>query len=307
MKNATLSLIASTAVFAATSIYLAVELGKARDELAAATAARPAITARVVQPTADAFRQVAAAQPPAPKSPAKSAPLPAAARLEAVPSMGRSDARFGDEPRSDAADHQRRLMQETRVRQRYADMPHELGLDKAQADKLFDLLTDSQLASFNDRRSYRDDPAGSRAIADAESAQRDAAIEALLGPDKAAEFQSFEKSIPARMQVGRIDAQMTAADIPLREDQRTAMIAMIAAEQAARPPPDRDPAGNDPDYRSRMLDWQAGYSARVQQQVEPLLTPAQQARFREAVEVQNARRAAERARADAQRSAQQQP
>jgi hypothetical protein len=109
------------------------------------------------------------------------------------------------------------------------------------------------------------------------------------------------------MQVGRIDADMTAADIPLREDQRTKLIATIAAEQAAHPAPQRDAGGNDADYQSAFLAWQADYSKRVQSAVEPLLTAEQRSRYREATEAQNARRAQQRARAEQRRNQQQQP
>jgi hypothetical protein len=311
MKNATLSLLAVTAVFAGTSIYLAVELGKTRDALAAETSARVALEMRARQPETQTFREVTAAQAvrqPAPTLGSAPPPsLPDAAPTANRPAGFKNDERATNDPKSAAMQRQRRLMQEAQLRQRYADMPGELGLDKAQANKLFDLLADSQVAADNGRRTYAEDPIGSRSLADAARQERDASITALLGPDKAAEFLTFEKSIGARMQVGRIDAQMTAADIPLRDDQRKAMIVEIAAEQVERPAPERDPTGSDADYQNRFLDWQAEYSKRVQARVEPLLTADQLARYREAVQVQDARRAQQRARAEQRRNAQQQP
>jgi hypothetical protein len=308
MKTATLSLLAATAVFAGTSIYLAVELGKTRDELAAATQT-PAPDVRAIPDPlpfdeADSPPAVLADTPDAAAPPAlpPGAPPPANRTFN-----GRSEQRGPDVLNSAAAQRQRRLGEETRLRQLFSDMPGELGLDKTTSDRLFDLLADSQSESANNQRRYADDPLGRQSVTDAARQERDAALDALLGPDKAAEFLSFEKSIGARMQVGRIDAQMTAADIPLRDDQRNAMIVELAAEQAARPMPQRDPAVSDADYRASFLKWQDEYSRRVQERVEPLLTPEQRARYREAVEVQNARRAAQRARAEARRNSQQQP
>ena len=315
MKNATLSLLAVTAVFAGTSIYLAVELGETRDALAAETLARAALEMRIRQPEAQSFRELTAAQAVRQPGPMLgSAPPPPPPISDAAPAANRpagfkNDERAAIDVKSAAMQRQRRLMQEAQLRQRYADMPHELGLEKAQADKLFDLLADSQVADANGRRTYAEDPIGSRSLAEAARQERDASITALLGPDKAAEFLTFEKSIGARMQVGRIDAQMTAADIPLRDDQRKAMIVELAAEQAEHPAPERDPAapGSDSDYQTRFLDWQAEYSKRAQARVEPLLTAEQLARYREAVQVQDARRAQQRARAEQRRNAQQQP
>jgi len=311
MKTATLSLLATTAVFAGTSIYLAVELGKTRDALATEVAARvaqdPRIPQREIHVASDMNTAARASAPPA-TQPGPAVPPPADAAPTASPPTGvKYEGRPANEFNSSAAQRQRRLMQEAQLRQRFADMPGELGLDKAQADKLFDLLADSREATADGRRTYAGDPLGSQALADAARRERDAAITALLGPDKAAEFLTFEKSIGARMQVGRIDAQMTAADIPLRDDQRKAMIVELAAEQAERPAPERDPNGNNDDYQARFLDWQAEYSKRVQARVEPLLTAEQLARYREAVQVQDARRAQQRARAGQRRNTQEQP
>jgi hypothetical protein len=182
-------------------------------------------------------------------------------------------------------------------------MPAALDLDPAQADKLFDLLADSRVAEFNDQRGYQGDPVGRQSVEAAAREQRDAAIETLLGPDKAAEFQSFEKSIPARMQVNRIGESMAAANVPLTAAQRTSLIAAVAAEQQAGPPPQRPADGsNDSGYETKFLDWQADYSRRVQARVEPLLTAEQARQYRDAVQMQNARRAEQRARAEARRN-----
>jgi hypothetical protein len=163
----------------------------------------------------------------------------------------------------------------------------------AQADKLFNLLADSQVSMRDEMRAREDDPGSRDDVRDAARQQRDAAIENLLGPAKAAEFQSFEKSIPARMQVNRIGESMEAANVPLSDAQRTSLIAAVMVERDASPPPERSQASGaeEPDYQARFLDWQADLSSRVQARVEPLLTAAQVTQYREAIEVQNARRA----------------
>jgi hypothetical protein len=190
----------------------------------------------------------------------------------------------------------RRTQQEIRLRRTYADMPAVLGLDADQADKLFNLLADSRVNTYDDARAYEGDAAGRQAIEAAARQQRDAAIDALLGPDKAAGFLAFEKSIPARMQVNRIGENMAAANVPLSDAQRDSLIAAVALEQEAFPRPERPADGaGDADYNVRLLDWQAEYSRRVQARIEPLLDSRQLAQYREALQVQNARRANRRA------------
>jgi hypothetical protein len=211
--------------------------------------------------------------------------------------------RRGNSSNLPADPNNRRLQQEIRLRRRYAELPAALGLEAAQADKLYDLLADYQIAAYESGRPYEGDRLGRQSVENATRQQRDAAIEALLGPDKAAEFQSFEKSIPARMQVSRIGESMAAANVPLSDSQRKSLITAVMTEQEAGPPPERFVDGaRDPDYEARFLDWQADYSRRVQQRVEPLLNAEQARQYRDAVQAQNARRAEMRARTESRRN-----
>jgi hypothetical protein len=313
MRNTTLVLAAFTVTFAAASIYLGVQLGDARDQLALAEQGRAADQARILQLEAEfqgleaalASAEDAGVAPPGPPPPAlanqqeTAKPPPPGTPAPPPPSVERR----GNTDDTPAARNNRRLQQEIRLRRRYAEMPEALGLDNAQADKLYDLLAEYRMAETEDGRTYQGDRLGRQSVEDATRQQRDAAIEALLGPDKAAEFQSFEKSIPARMQVNRIGESMAAASVPLSVDQRKTLTAAVMKEQEARPPPERAADGSrDADYEMRFLEWQADYSSRVQASITPLLSSEQARLYRETVQVQNARREERRSRAEARRS-----
>lgn len=307
MKLTTLVPAIIAAACAAASIYLGSELGESRGQVAQLEQARTADAARIRQleqerrdaasmPVRETHELAAAAvaPPPSPAAPSSAD----AVKPEATPPAPR--------PRRDAIDetpegqNMRRLQSEVRLRRTYADMPAALGLNANQADRLFNLLADSQVSMRDEMRGQEGGPDARRAIQDAARAQRDAAIQELLGAQKAAEFQTFEKSIPARMQVNRIGESMAAADLPLSEAQRSSLIAAVMSEREASPPPER-PQGSSPgdaDYQARYLDWQADFSARVQARAEPLLTADQVAQYRQAITVQNARRAEARARAE---------
>jgi hypothetical protein len=253
--------------------------------LASAEETMPAAPAVARQPTLPADGKPAVLPPPGAATPSP--------RME----------RRGNSSNLPADANNRRLQQEIRLRRRYAELPGALGLEAAQADKLYDLLADYQIAEYESGRPYEGDRLGRQSVESATRQQRDAAIEALLGPDKAAEFQSFEKSIPARMQVSRIGESMAAANVPLSDSQRKSLITAVMTEQEAGPPPERLADGvRDPDYEARFLDWQADYSRRVQQRVEPLLSAEQARQYRDAVQAQNARRAEMRARTEARRN-----
>jgi hypothetical protein len=309
VKNSTLILGAFAATFAAASVYLGVQLGDARGQLAELEQYRAADQARIRQ--LEAEYQGLEAAPEANEDVSPAAPSTGAAALVAdrmaaltpppasgAPPIPATERRGGinDTP---AARNNRRLQQEIRIRRRYAEMPAALELDAAQSDKLYDLLSEYRMAEYEGGRPYEGDRLGRESVQNATRQERDAAIEALLGPDKAAQFQSFEKSIPARMQVNRIGESMAAANIPLSEAQRKSLITAVMAEQDVVPPPERAPDGSrDPAYTARFLDWQMDYSRRVQARVEPLLDAEQARQYREVVQVQNARRAEMRARAD---------
>lgn len=318
MKNATLILGAFAATFAATSIYLGMQLGEAREQLAATDQARAADQSRIQQLEAE-FQGLEAAFASAdePALPEAASAIPSLASEQnvagpppppdATPPQPASERRR-NAPVSAAEQNNRRQQQEIRLRRRYAEMPEALGLEAAQADQLYDLLAEYRIAEYESGRPYEGDRLGRQSVENATRQQRDAAIDALLGPDKAAEFQSFEKSIPARMQVGRIGESMAAANVPLSDTQRKSLVTAVMKEQEARPPPERFPDGvRDPDYDRKYLDWQADYSRRVQSRVEPLLNSEQARQYREAVQLQNARRAEQRARAESRRNQGRQP
>jgi len=315
VKNSTLVLGAFAGTFAAAAIYLGLQLGETREQLAREEQARSAAQVRIAGLDDDLRRLQAELADLESEGPADSPPpaaRPALAnqqqpastmRPEVVPPSAARNRGRGNLDDSPAARNAMRLQQEVRLRRRYADLPAELGLDATQADRLFNLLADHQQAEANDTRAYEGDRLGRQAIEAAARRKRDAEIEALLGPDKAAEFQSFEQSIPARMQVSRIGESMAAANVPLSETQRKSMITAVAGELKSGPPPERFKDGRqDPDYEARFLDWQADYSRRVQASVAPMLNAEQARHYLEAVQVQNARRAERRERAESRRN-----
>jgi len=311
MKTSTLVLGIIAAAGAGASIYLSTQLSSAHEQLEQEQRARSADATRIRELEGQLQGREATA-PPLPARPGQAAPgakTPSGSQARAA-----GDPEFGMPPppieRPGSPNSQlevrssNRMQQEIRLRRFYSDMPAALGLDAAQADKLFDLLADSAVAEVNSMRGYMDDPAARASIEASAREQREAAIESLLGPDKAAEFQSYEKAMPARMQVNRVNETMAVANVPLSDAQKSAMVAIFVKEQDARPPPQR-PAGNDfnAEYELRYLDWQYDYSRRVQASVEPLLGSEQVRQYRQAMEGQNERRDRQRSRIEARRNA----
>jgi hypothetical protein len=320
MKHTTILLGSVAAVLAGASIYLGLQLADSRQRLAQETAARSADEERIRQLEGQRLHYQASLSQDrmvdGPASGTAAVPAPPATNPRVadhgppdgfVPPWGRGQGRgdgrsdFDDSP---AGRHARLVQEEVRLRRMYADMPKALGLDPAQADKLFNLLADRQMAAEDAERAYSGDRAGRQALEAQQAEDLSTAIQDMFGAGKADEFQQYQQSVPARRQVDRVGESMAAANAPLSDAQRESLITAMVAEQQAVPRPQR-PAdgGSNADYQAQFLDWQADYSARVQARVEPLLTPQQQATYREQVELQNARRANQRARVQAQQSA----
>jgi hypothetical protein len=308
MKNTSLVLGVIAIGAAGASIYLGVQLSATREALAQETEARTADAARMHELEGRLARMSSTRDSIPPAAPATGAPRPPAPeqrfadRRADGPQWGQRGENMTNIYNTPAGQNERRMQQEIRLRRMYADMPGVLKLDPVTAGKLYDLLTDAQLNSSG--RQFGN--FGSPGLDDATRTQRDTQIENLLGSAKAAEFQDFEKSIPARMQVGRIGESMAAANVPLSDAQRNSLIAAVYNEQQTAPPPQRTADMSDSDYQAQYLDWQADYSNRVQAAVQPLLSGPQATQYQQAVQVQNARRADMRARAEARRSNNQQ-
>jgi hypothetical protein len=321
MKRTTGVLCCVALALAATSIYLGLQLADSRQRLAQESAARAVDQARIhelesrrhgFQTSLSRDLQVEAPVAGTTVTPAATAKDPRVADRGPpmdgfLPPWGRGDRRteFDNTP---AGQHARLVQEEVRLRRLYADMPQALGLNPTQSDKLFNLLADQRMSAEDAQRAYEGDRAGRQALAAQQAEDLNSAIQDMFGADKAEEFQQYQQSVPARNQVNRISESMAAVNAPLSDAQRASLITAMVAEQQAVPRPERPAHGSgDPDYQAKFLDWQADYSARVQARVEPLLTPQQQAAYREQVELQNARRANQRARIQAQQNVPAQP
>jgi len=316
MKPKIIALCVVAASAATTLVYLEATLSDTRQRLAQESTARAAAEARVreLESQRSHFQssmwQERTAEPAAPKAVASAVPAPTARFADRGPpdgfgpTWGRG-ARRSDFDNTPAGQHARLVEEEVRLRRMYADMPKALGLNAAQADKLFNLIAEHQMAAEDAEQAYSGDRAGRQALEAQQAADLSTAIQDMFGSQTSEQFQAYQQSVPARRQVDRMSDSMTAANAPLSDAQRESMITAMVTEQQAVPRPQRPEDGNmTPDYQAAMLQWQQDYSARVQARVEPLLTPQQQATYQEQVALQNARRANQMARIQNQQGSQ---
>ena len=170
---------------------------------------------------------------------------------------GRGDRRteFDNTP---AGQHARLVQEEVRLRRLYADMPQALGLNPAQADKLFNLLADHQMSAEDAERAFSGDRAGRQALAAQQAEDLSTAIQDMFGADKAAGIPAVPAERAGAQSGQSHRREHGGGNAPLSDAQRASLITAMVAEQQAVPRPERPADGSgDADYQAKFLDWQA--------------------------------------------------
>jgi hypothetical protein len=169
----------------------------------------------------------------------------------------------------------------------YADLGAELGLDKETANKLIDLFTAQQVDHF-DRVVSETDPAESeRKMAEIER-QNKAAIEDLIGPEKARSLEEYQRSTPARNAFEMLARQLDANDVPLTAEQGRKLRAAYVEEWARVPQPvyiETDGTGEK--YFKSLNDWQEDYNRRISDAAAGILDSQQLAHYNDLQQWQN--------------------
>lgn len=157
--------------------------------------------------------------------------------------------------RAVATERQRVLMQDPEYRKAmlaqqklsmqrmYPDLRTALRLQPQEADRLIDLLAEQQLNMMTNQPPFRarggppPDPAELQQYQQQmqqQQRERDAQIASILGDSKLQEWQSYQKTLGARMQIRELRTELAEAGMPLREGQIEPLVNSIAAEQEWR-------------------------------------------------------------------------
>lgn len=253
----------------------------AREKEAAAKA--EALDERVAELTAEAAEwraKATAAALPSAEAPATIATEePAPAKPEAKNSM----AGFLDKMLSDPQMKKAMQTQQTMaMKQFYGDYVKAAGLTPAQADQLYELIGERQMRSMEGASALlKDGPEGAGATQMSEvTAKFNEDLRQMVGEDKAAEFQTFEKTLGDRIALNQLNQQLAANGNPLTADQSKGMLEIIADERTRTPATVMQPGStqamtmSDSDVQT-FLEQQAELNGRVRTRATSLLTPPQ--------------------------------
>jgi hypothetical protein len=155
----------------------------------------------------------------------------------------------------------------------YFDLQSKLGLTDEQNSALLDLLAEQQSQGFRTRRSQN--PEEARATWEADQAKRKSDIADLRGSAKAAEFEEYQKTMPARSELMMISQQLEGVETPLNDDQRTRMLAALVEERERIPVPTYSDGTAQDEMQKTYNEWQTDYEKRVADRARSILSSEQ--------------------------------
>jgi hypothetical protein len=179
-----------------------------------------------------------------------------------------------------------REQQKAMINMMYGGLFKDLKLSPEEKDKLKELLTDSQMKNieaaqgmFGGKEGVTEDT--TKQIADAKK-QTDAEIKALLGDERFAQYQEYQKNVGERMQMDQFKNQLAGANMPMDDAQAAQLMQIMKEEKAASPAPISDDQTQMPkkdtftaENLEKQLAWMDDYNRRVQDRAAGVLTPEQ--------------------------------
>jgi hypothetical protein len=181
-----------------------------------------------------------------------------------------------------------REQQKAVINMMYGGLFKDLNLTPEQKEKFKALLTDSQMRTIESAQGVFGGGEQNVAVADLSKQmadakkQTDADIKGLLGDERFAVYEDYQKSIGERMQLDQFKNQVAAESMPLREDQTAQLMQIMKEEKAAVPPAiptDQTQLPNKDLFTAENLDkqtqWMEDYNRRVLARAESVLSPDQ--------------------------------
>lgn len=290
MKPTMLGLIVSAAAFAGSTLYFWQQLGIERERAGQVVAQTEALKQRIAEleearETLNPFGvgELSPASPKGDHAVAQSAMPPPGATPAATPdgeitvSTNHFPAR-AHEP-SPAMRKMMRAQLRSNNKRLYGDLVEQMGLSEEEANKFYDLLTDQQATNFSPLRGLPPEEARAKMLQARK--QSEAAIDDLLGSDKAATYKEYQETMGVRAEVDMIARQLEALENSLTADQRKRLVAALVEEQKRMPQPEYSSYGDAEMYSKALAEWQAQYNERAADRARGILDTEQFSSYNE--------------------------
>ena len=193
-----------------------------------------------------------------------------------------------------------RNQSKTMMKTMYGPLFKELNLPADQQKKLTDLLIDAQMSGVENAGDMFGGEAGAKtnafnAVAEAQKKMGED-IKSLLGEEKYAQYEEYQKSLSDRMVLNQFQQQTAGTDTALRDEQLKQLVQVMKEEREKAPPVISEDSSKTADSLSRMMNaemmeqqfkWQEEYNKRVFERAGKVLTPEQLKEFAEFQEQQS--------------------
>jgi len=193
-----------------------------------------------------------------------------------------------------------REQQKVAINMMYSGLFKEMKLSPEEKDKFKAILTDAQLKNIeNAGELFGDKKDGAvedvqKLSADSKK-QTEAELKTLLGDERFAQYEDYQKNIGERMQLDQFKTRLQGENMALEEQQTAQLLQIMKEEKAVVPPV--IPQDNTEFPRKELLtnenldkqaQWMEDYNRRVLERVGQVLTPEQFKQYRDFQEQQTA-------------------
>ena len=195
-----------------------------------------------------------------------------------------------------------RGQQKATINMMYSGLFKELNLTPAEKEKLTGILTDAQMKNIEHAQGMF----GEQKPGAAEDTQKlfrdskeqtDGEVKAVLGDERFAQYEDYQKNIGDRMQLDQLKTRLEAQNLPLQDQQMAQLLQVMSEEKSAVPPVIPGDASQSPkdlkalmtsENLDRQMQWMDDYNRRVLERAGQILTQEQLKQYQEFQDQQSA-------------------
>jgi hypothetical protein len=161
-----------------------------------------------------------------------------------------------------------RAQQAAGIQMIYGDLARELGLSPDEARQVLGLLADRQMEITEQGMKVMGNGNRKEAVEAMAKASQEAKngyeeqIKGVLGDQRYAKFEDYEKSLGERMAMDQYQKQLSATGTPLDATQSQGLLAIMKEERART----ANPSSNDPVAQAKVMESDGAMNAYVQKQ-----------------------------------------
>jgi hypothetical protein len=180
-----------------------------------------------------------------------------------------------------------REQQKAAINMMYGGLFKDLNLNADEKEKLKGILTEAQMKNVENAQSlFGGDKDASKDQMQKQMAesktQSDAEIKALLGPERFAQYEDYQKNINERMQIDQFKNQLAGESYPLQDQQAAQLMEAMKNLKNTMPPPISSDQTQTPkpdmfteDKINGQIKWMDEYNRQLVDAARPILTPEQ--------------------------------